>query len=322
MNRLSAYGAFAALLCYAHLANGQLLKYESEAEVHGAAAVSPETIRQILKKLQTACAPYQDPNRLTLEVAVAEWELRHRDFLKENERIKQEFLDVANDSTTTPETKRKLLYIFEVIAPTAVEVQSNALISPLTLLPDAKSKISICSSYAIAISEGKFNLERNDPVVAKYLKQRIADNTDKTLGKTTSGLSIAPDLAAADKELIGCWQAQRVVRLLSDGRKATNDTNYCTMSIQDAQIRTRCTGPGPGAVIEYSYKITKPGVYQATMTSNSGTQQGIGTTREYIYRIDGDSLHIETYLQAAQPPVATLAVKVESVSRKVPCQDK
>lgn len=70
---------------------------------------------------------------------------------------------------------------------------------------------------------------------------------------------------------------------------------------------------------EYTYRIVRPGTYEATIVANARRPDTVGGTREYDYRIAGDRLFITTYPQTTVPAPASRAVRVESESARVGC---
>jgi hypothetical protein len=170
--------AGACLLMASPIVNAQLLKYDNQQQVYGAAAASPESTRQVLKKLIGYCSRFGDATRTAGEKAYADWESRHRDFLEENARIKQELLATARAPKATESQKNQILLMFDVMLPKAVDAQYLAFVSPIETAPDSATKTHICNSYVQSVNDGKWDLRTNDPVVSAFLDKRIAKRTE------------------------------------------------------------------------------------------------------------------------------------------------
>lgn len=135
----------------------------------------------------------------------------------------------------------------------------------------------------------------------------------------TLALLAVPSASAAGPDLQGCWQGESVVVHLKDGRSRPQASD-CSFKITSDRISMRCTASDGDALIDYTYRITKPGRYTATMVSNNSRPEFVGGTRDYQYRIEGERLFISTNPQTTTPSPPTAAVKVESVSVRAACK--
>jgi hypothetical protein len=125
--------------------------------------------------------------------------------------------------------------------------------------------------------------------------------------------------AAPDPALAGCWRSVKIVQTLADGKTIEDTSGRCMLEFRAAQFESVCTtSAGLRASSTYSYEITKPNAYTATMTASSFRTQLIGSKRDYEYRIEGGRLFIVTTPQAAAPGSAA-AVRSESESVKETC---
>ncbi|MDI4635543.1 hypothetical protein J7U46_20940 [Pelomonas sp. V22] len=165
------------LLVQPQCSDAQRLKYNSPAELAGAAAVSPEAGRQILKGLFSKCAVYGEAARRAGEAALAGWEARHDGFLEENKRLKSELLRMASSPTATASQRSGIKNLFEVVVPQTVDAQLTALLTPIKLIEPAEAKASLCIDYAKSVQDGNWELEKNDPAVADFLKQSMRSRT-------------------------------------------------------------------------------------------------------------------------------------------------
>ena len=139
------------------------------------------------------------------------------------------------------------------------------------------------------------------------------------LRSLTLALFASSSVSAAEPDILGCWDGESVVQYLKDGTSKTQTRN-CSFQVVPDRILMRCPTSGRDALVDYSYRITKPGTYVATMVSHSSRPDLVGATREYQYRLEGERLFISTNPQTTIPAPPTAAVKVESVSLRVACK--
>jgi hypothetical protein len=132
-------------------------------------------------------------------------------------------------------------------------------------------------------------------------------------------LLASPPTFAEGPDIQGCWQGESVVIHLRDGSSRTQ-AGACSFQVVSDRILMRCPVSGREALIDYSYRITKPGTYTATMTSHSSRPDLVGGTRDYQYRLEGERLFITTHPQTTTPLPPAAAVKTESVSVRAACK--
>lgn len=124
---------------------------------------------------------------------------------------------------------------------------------------------------------------------------------------------------AGDDGLVGCWRSISITQHLADGRSKTDASGACTLEVLRERIVSSCLRDGERTGTEYTYRIVRPGTYEATIVANARRPDTVGGTREYDYRIAGDRLFITTYPQTTVPAPASRAVRVESESARVGC---
>lgn len=133
------------------------------------------------------------------------------------------------------------------------------------------------------------------------------------------GLLAASSVSAAVPDLQGCWQGESVVIYLKDGSSRTQ-AGGCSFKVTSDRISMRCPLPAGDSLIDYTYRVTKPGTYTATMVSHSSRPDLVGGSRDYEYRLEGERLLISTYPQSTIPALSTPAVKIDSVSVRMACK--
>lgn len=132
-------------------------------------------------------------------------------------------------------------------------------------------------------------------------------------------LSISNQAFSQDQSLIGCWRSLKVVQYFGDGTNRQNQSNKCSSEFKESEIVSLCSDSKIQTVIGYSYHVSKPGTYVATLSSHNLRTDLVGGTREYNYRIDSEKLFIITYPQSTKPTPSSAAIRVESISIRTPC---
>jgi hypothetical protein len=128
------------------------------------------------------------------------------------------------------------------------------------------------------------------------------------------GAMIGPCLADGDPTLVGCWEAERIVRYKGEQKAADDQSFGCTMNFSTDRVVALCIAPQGESRIEYSYLVPRAGIYRATIISNPNRPSSIGSTRDIEYSVKDDRLFIATYPQTVKPTALTDLTKVESIS--------
>ncbi|MFZ6680117.1 hypothetical protein [Undibacterium sp. Tian12W] len=159
--------------------HAQLLAYDNKDQIYGAAAVSPDAGGKLLGKLLAHCSQYGEPVRRAGENSLNSWKKKHQPYLDENKVIQREVMAFINDPAT-PEAQRKVFKnTFETGVANMIDSQYKTLETSITMLSDDKQKASMCMSYFGSVDAGKWDLRNNDPVVTKFLEERIAARKKK-----------------------------------------------------------------------------------------------------------------------------------------------
>jgi len=154
----------------AAFANAQLLKYNSKEEIREAAMVSPDSTPQIIEKLVKECSHYGQAIESEANQALLQWLGHHQSLIDENLKVRQEVLSSAK----TDSEKRQLKRMLETQLPQMIEGQFVSISSVINAAPSKEAKERICRAYVESIKDGKWDLRDNDPVVYKFLQDRIA----------------------------------------------------------------------------------------------------------------------------------------------------
>ena len=125
--------------------------------------------------------------------------------------------------------------------------------------------------------------------------------------------------AAPDTALLGCWRAAKIVLHTPDGEKAEDRSGRCTLQFTGDTFTSTCQTTHGVAVTTYRYRVVRPQVYAATMADSSFKTEMVGSTREYEYRVQGDTLRTVTVPPPKVSLAAATASRVETDATRMAC---
>lgn len=185
-----------------------MLKYSSSGELFGAAAASPDSLRQLIQRLVDLCSAYSPAVQARGDEELKKWLDRHRTFLEENAIVRKEFIAMS-ESPAVPQQQRSVLKnMVDVVMPKTIDRQFEAMATPIKEIGFAEGQISLCQDYLHAISIGKFDLRRNDATLSAYLDHRISKRDSLQNADRTSQLAGQ----SAQQLLLGQWQHDYLLR--------------------------------------------------------------------------------------------------------------
>ncbi len=132
---------------------------------------------------------------------------------------------------------------------------------------------------------------------------------------TLAAIASWADARTPDPALIGCWHAAKIVLHAQDGSRAQDTTGRCALRFTEDQLESTCKTASGTVTTTYRYEIVRPQVYAATMTGSTFRTEMVGSTRQYLYTLQGDQLRTVT-APAAAPLQAS---QVETEALRTPC---
>ncbi|VVE41558.1 hypothetical protein PAN31108_04184 [Pandoraea anhela] len=168
--RLLACVSAGAALVWATASPAQAPQYESEAALMGAAIASPEGVGQVLDRLVQKCGLYGEATKARGNAALRSWQMRHRDYLAQGQRVRAELAAVY----TEPEAKQRFDDLLENQFPRLVERQFVVYSNAIDDQPTQAAKAELCDGYFKAVDDRQFDLTVNDPALAAFFDKRIA----------------------------------------------------------------------------------------------------------------------------------------------------
>ncbi|AKC69993.1 hypothetical protein [Pandoraea oxalativorans] len=178
LRRLFACTFAGTALVWTTAALAQPPQYKNDAELMGAAIASPEGVGQVLDRLVQKCGLYGEPTKAHGNAVLRAWQARHRDYLAEGQRVRDELRAVYADAEARARFDDLLTDQFPKLVERQFVVYSNTIDDQ----PTQTAKAEICDGYFNAVDERQFDLKVNDPALAAFFDKRMA-------GRTSSGNS-------------------------------------------------------------------------------------------------------------------------------------
>jgi hypothetical protein len=173
MSRAFHVAALMAFFCSLPI-GAQTLKYANEQEIYGAAAASPDSTRQVVRRLISFCEGYDQSLQASGESAMTSWTSRHAAYLAENAEIRAHWVAASNDPKVPATTRAAIKNMFDQVLPKTIDSQFESFATPIRTMSPQSTQVEMCKSYVKAISEREFDLQKNDPTLAAWFDKRIA----------------------------------------------------------------------------------------------------------------------------------------------------
>jgi hypothetical protein len=152
-----------------------VFKYNNRNELRGAAMAAPDNTRRILTNVMQFCADNHTSLRDETSRALKSWESRHAFYLAASAGIREEFNKLATDPSSQPEVRAQYRkaqeQLAEMVAQT-VSAMTEALLAPLRILQKGGNSEAMCKEYVQSVDDGKWDLKRNDPELAKFFDEQ------------------------------------------------------------------------------------------------------------------------------------------------------
>jgi len=154
--------------------SAQTLKYANEQEIYGAAAASPGSTRQVVRRLISFCEGYDQALQASGETTMTNWISRHAAYLAENAEVRARWVAASNDPKVPATTRAAIKNLFDQVEPKTIDSQFESFATPIRTIAPRSTQVEMCKSFFVAISEGEFDLKKNDPTLAAWFDKRIA----------------------------------------------------------------------------------------------------------------------------------------------------
>ncbi|VVE78749.1 hypothetical protein [Pandoraea sputorum] len=173
LRRLFACTFAGTALVWTTAALAQPPRYKNDAELMGAAIASPEGVGEVLDRLVQKCGLYSEATKSHGNTVLRAWQARHRDYLAEGQRVRDELRAVYTD----PEARQRFDDLLTNQFPKLVERQFVVYSNTIDDQPTQSAKAEICDGYFNAVDERQFDLKVNDPALAAFFDKRMAERT-------------------------------------------------------------------------------------------------------------------------------------------------
>lgn len=153
-------------------ARAQTLTYDTEAELVGAAMVSPESTRLILLNVVEFCSTSFPSIRLAADGAYTRWVERHTVYLGHSSGYRAAAREALADKSYPEANRAQIRKLLEDGIPRMVQSQTQAIVTPLQIAKENGTGDALCMEYFNAIDAGKFDLAVNDPQLTEFFDTR------------------------------------------------------------------------------------------------------------------------------------------------------
>ena len=186
---------------------------------------------------------------------------------------------------------------------------------------DLAAKRSLCREFMTKVRSGGADLDRWDPVNAKYLRDFAGKEFKEgkpaaniAAGDRPTGASARTDAAA----LNGRWKIVRSTSYLLDGTISVSSSTPCTFDFSAGKLVSECATAGRKMRVVYSYRVPSPGHYELEIVQNDGRPDTVGTHSDSTFRVEGDELFVTGYPPTSAHAPEKSPLMLESVSHRDP----
>lgn len=163
------------LACPPSPALAQRFKYDNRQQLLGAAHVSPESGRRVLGNIFRYCTENNASLQHDAAREMEAWEARHKLYLDASEMYRRKLKKLISDPSLSPEHRAKLNEMQEQVEKDAltdaVAAQTEAFIVLLRSAQKHGGSEDLCREYIRSVADGKWDLARNDPALAKFFDE-------------------------------------------------------------------------------------------------------------------------------------------------------
>lgn len=170
-----------AFLGIAPVTAAQTYKYENAIEVFSAAHVSPESPRQVFRKVAEYCISAHPGSKETVTRGMEAWEARHAFALEYSARLRELLKSQSERGQTADsrESARRQLQEINEMLPEVVRAQSEAIIVPIRMAATVRVGAShrsagedMCRQFFEGLEAGSQDLKKNDPQLSAFFEER------------------------------------------------------------------------------------------------------------------------------------------------------
>jgi len=319
-NRVCAFlGVIFLLVCTTVVAEaGDIFTYDTPSQQFGAAMLSPFGYREIVRRTTGYCAETFADIKFNSRQAFVVWVRRQSGYLMLAEAMRAHVRKMA-DTSGNPELAKPLRSLLDEALPKGVQLGGRMAAMALGEGPGTpEMKRGLCLEFNTKATSGAIDLEKWDPVNAKFLQDGITSERETAPADPMGDLGAKSSVSGRDATaFLGRWAGARARMYLLDGTVMAPQ-GQCRIEFSAQRIVSECTVSGRKMRVGYSYRVDAPGRYQAEVVENEAFPKAIGTRVESLFRVDGDELLLVTF-----PPVVLGApekspIKTETVWRREP----
>jgi hypothetical protein len=187
-NKTTQILVLSLMLAWSHAAVAQPPRYNSQAELLGAAATAPVGTKSALTTLVRFCADAFPPTTIPLTAAMKRWRDRNSFYLSASTGYREALELLMSDPKTEPGTQEILRKLIQTDVPRILSARTEALLEPIRINTENGKGESLCLDYVEALDSGKFDIRNNDPQLAEFIDR----NAPQAANSGTSPKAIKP----------------------------------------------------------------------------------------------------------------------------------
>ena len=311
-----------ALACSGAASADDLFTYDTPGEKLTAGVIAPFGRREVVRRTMESCSKTFPEMKFDSRTTLVLWTQRQSGFLDVAAALRDRLAATAEKAGNKKGAAQWRKFVAEVL-PKQIDVAGRMTDMALDESgADLAAKRSLCREFMTKVSSGGTDLDRWDPVNAKYLRDFAGKDFKEGkpaanigAGNRPAGASTRTDAAA----LNGRWKLARSTSYLLDGTISVSSSIPCTFDFSADKLVSECAPPsGRKMRVVYSYRVPSPGRYELEVIQNDGRPDTVGTRSDSTFRVEGDELFVTGYPPTSARAPEKSPLMLESVSHRDP----
>jgi hypothetical protein len=318
MNLLCCLGAW-LLVCAGAADASDASTSESLAERFGTGMASPFKRREIVRSTMESCSKSFPEMKAQARATLVTWTQRQSGFLAVADVLREAAAAKAEKSKDPKIAAEWRKLVMEVLPRQIDVVGRTAAMSLDEGAADIEAKRGTCRELMSKVASGAADLDRWDPVNAKYLRDFAGKNFRE--GKPaanigTSGLPAGASTRTDAAVLIGHWTVVRSTSYLLNGTVAQDVAGACSFEFTADKLVFECGPAGRKVSVVYTYRVVAAGRFEAEIVENQGRPDTIGTRSDSTFHVEGDDLFTVGFPSTSSQAPEKSALLLESISHR------
>jgi hypothetical protein len=296
-----------------------LFTYDTPGEKLTAGVIAPFGRREIVRRTTESCGKAFPEMAFEARATLVLWTQRQSGFLDVAAALRDRLAATAEKAGNKKGAAQWRKFVAEVL-PKQIDMAGRMTDMALDESgADLAAKRSLCRELMDKVASGRADLDRWDPVNAKYLREFAGKDFKEGKAKAEVGsrgraanASSRTDAAA----LLGHWKLIHSTSYLLDGTVAESTATPCSFDFSADKLASECAPAGRKMRIVYSYRVPAPGRYELEVLENAGRPDSVGMRSESSFRVEGDDLFVTGYPPTSARAPEKSPLMLESVSHR------